>query len=1309
LKALSVAVLALAALWFGASHIDRQPLPGAATPPARTAKIHRHLKRAQMAPAALPPGTVWRLRDGKSERTYAIALDELYVPVGERAQHIHRLPAQPNLAALLSTARGLASQTGTRPQLVLYPLNGPRDEDSRRIVTMKVHIRTDDLAAVQTAAASLGLTAWKTPSYAPRHAIAEVASSDPSEPLRIAALLSKLPLVSSAIPLLAGQRSKRTLSTPADTLFPQQWHLKNTGQQKGAAGIDINVTPVWPTLDGTGLSIGIVDDGLQISHPDLSANVAPTGHYDWNGNDTDPSPNLTEDFHGTACAGLAGARDNGIGVVGAAPRATLYGLRLIALPETDQDDAEAMSWKSDVIQIKSNSWGPADDTPWVLGEAGSLWMSAVATNTTTGRGGLGTIYVWAAGNGKASGDQGGKDAYASNMHVIPVGAVTNKAASATFGEGGAHLVVCAPGDSSIGIVTTDLTGSRGYNKGTTTGELSDSNYTQTFAGTSAATPIVAGVVALMLEANPLLGWRDVKEILLRSSTQIQPADTDWVARDGGQPGLPLIKQHTYFGGGLINAQAATALAGTWTPLGTETVLTASSSAAQTIPDAGAALAIPFDLDSGPAVRVEHVELMVDITHPYRGDLEIKLTSPSGIVSTLARATKFDDGTDYPDWTFTSVRHWGESSAGTWTLSIRDAANGDVGQFVSATLKVHGVAVTPPAVTLQPSGAVAAQGSAFTLTTAGTGSSLSYQWKKDGSFVSGATGATLSLPTITLAQAGTYTCVLTNHGGSVTTDPAKVVVYNPNAQSQAANPGTTFTALLIAAGPIDSFQWSLNNSPLTNSSHVTGATTASLSVLNVTSADNGSYTVVAMFNGDPLPTGAITFAVRTPPAVSAPSSFESRIGATVTVPLTTDSGSYTYRYTGLPKGLAYSTTTGAISGRTTATGTFPLVLTATDAFGLVTTLHINLVVAPLPAALVGVFNGTVDRDATLNQSLGGSLTFTTTAAGLLTGRLTQGARAYPFTGALDGAPGANATATITIPRKGLSSISLHLDIPPDDSGAGGTINSTIGIAAWRKSAATPSYAGRYTFALETPAGAGWPAGYSTGTLAVSPAGAVTWTLHPADGTAALKGATTLSADGILPLFAPVKTPAGSFLGFFSLPVNSSPASSISGSVTWLRAATSSAKLANSAGFGPLSMTLYGGLYTSPSPGSPLLGLPNETDNADLRFGGTDVDLGGQAAFLSSVTITITGQNKVVIPKSPTALKLTVNAATGAFSGTFTLTDPGLTKPGSTVKRSVKFSGVFLLQDDLGAGSFVLPAIPGSANGTRSGSVIFIQSH
>lgn len=1324
LKALII-VGALAALWTGVPRIGRHftahhagaataagdQLVAASTPPAaQPADTHRPA-RPRIDPASLPAGTVWTFRDGAASRTYAIALNELYVPAGPVAERLRSLPPQPGLDALLAAAASLAAQTGAQPRLVLYPLEGPRDEYSRRIVTPQVHIQTDNLDAVRAAATSLGLAGWSTPDYAPGHALAQV-EGDPAQPLRAAATLASLTQVTAASPLLAAQHAKRATLIPDDPLFAQQWHLRNTGQQSGTAGIDINVTPVWPTYKGAGISIGIVDDGVQLTHPDLAPNVAASGHYDWNGNDTNPAPNVLDDYHGTSVAGLAAARGgNGIGVSGVAPLATIYGLRLIAAPTTDAEDAEAMTWKNDVIQIKNNSWGPGDTTPWSLDDSGSLWQSAVATGTTTGRGGLGTIYLFAAGNGKAYGDQGGKDGYAGNRHVLPVGAITNTGISASYSEGGAHLVVCAPGKAPNGIVTTDLTGSSGYNPDPDYPELSDQNYTQNFGGTSAATPIAAGVVALMLEANPALGWRDVKEILLRSSTQIQPASADWVTRAGGQPSLPAIKHHPFFGGGLINAEAATALAASWTPLGPETSVTVSTtSGGQDIADAGAAVIIPLTPPPGTVLRVEHVELTLSAVHGYRGDLEVKLISPDGTVSTLATPTLDDDGRDYDQWTFVSVRHWGEGSAGTWKLSLRDAFKGIAGHFVSATLKIHGVAVAAPTVTLDPEDAVAAQGGTVTLTAAGSGTGLSYQWFRDGAPVAGATNATLSLPAITLGLAGTYTCTVSNLAGSDTTAPAKVVVYASDAQAKTINAGSTFITPAVVAGPADSFQWYYNDAPITASSRITGTTTAKLTVRALTTADNGAYTLRAVFAGNTLPAGAVNLTVRPPPDVTASAAQSVRLGAAAAIALTANGSGYTYRYTGLPKGITYNAATGALSGRTTVTGTYAVVLTVSDAFGLSTTLPITLTVEALPAALVGVFNGTVARDASLNANLGGAITLTTTTAGQFTGKLTLGATSYTIKGALDGAPGAPATASVSIPRTGLAPLQLLLTLPLDNTAVTGTVNATAAVTAWHTPwttvAPANAYAGFYTVALETPAGSGWPAGYSVGTVAVATTGKVSWSLQPADGTAALKGATTLAADGTLPLFALVKTPAGSFVGALTLPSSSTPAASITGAVSWLRGATTSTTFANAAGFGPLALTLHGGRYAAPALGTVVLGLPATADNTDLEFGGTDVNLGSQASSLDPFTLTLTNANKVVLPAvNPVALKLTLKTTTGQFTGGFSLIDPA---GGAVVKRAPKFYGVFLQQEGVGAGFFVLPALPGSGGGTRSGSVLLFES-
>ena len=255
--------------------------------------------------------------------------------------------------------------------------------------------------------------------------------------------------------------------------------------------------------------------------------------HDFNDNDADPSP-ASADVHGTSCAGVAAARwNNGLGGSGSAPEAGLAGLRLIAGPISDADEADAYAFAKQDIAIKSNSWGPYDGGFEMAGP-GVLGRAALEDAVTTGRGGLGTIFLWAAGNGNGSGDDSNYDGWANSVQALSVSAVTDKGEQSYYSEPGSNILVCAPSNGgSQGVTTTDRAGSAGYNSGGG-GDYTDANYTRTFGGTSSATPLTAGVVALILQANPAWGWRDVQEILLSSARKNDEFDPDWI-RNGAGP------------------------------------------------------------------------------------------------------------------------------------------------------------------------------------------------------------------------------------------------------------------------------------------------------------------------------------------------------------------------------------------------------------------------------------------------------------------------------------------------------------------------------------------------------------------------------------------------------------------------------------------------------------------------------------------------------------------------------------------------------------------------------------------------------
>lgn len=527
--------------------------------------------------------------------------------------------------------------------------------------------------ATHKLAASIGASVVSVAKYLENSQIWEFSE----QALRASAVqsLRSLAAIESFYPLVTREHQKR--SAPNDPLFGNQWHLQNTGQTGGTVGEDANVVPVWDNVRGTGVTIAIVDDGLQHTHPDLSTNYRPGLSWDFNGNDADPMPTSSFDGHGTSAAGVAAATgNNSAGVSGAAPNANVSGIRLIAAGVSDATEADALTFAYQGNHIYSNSWGPFDSGDIKEGP-GPLTAAALIDGVTNGRDGLGSIYVWAAGNGLGSFDNVNYDGYANSRYTIAVSAIDHDGRQSSYSEPGAPILVAAysSGDG-IGITTTDLLGSGGYDNG---------DYTSDFGGTSSATPLVSGVIALMLEANPNLTWRDVQHILVETASQNDSADSDWVLNGAGH-----LVNHKY-GFGAIDALAAVNMAQSWVTVAPETTFASGTLAVNgAIPDNNST-GISADFTIDQAIEIESVEIVFDATHTYRGDLRIVLTSPSGTQSVLAELHN-DSGNDYNNWVFTSMRHWGESSLGEWTLTVSDGFTGDTGTWSDWEIIVHGTAI-----------------------------------------------------------------------------------------------------------------------------------------------------------------------------------------------------------------------------------------------------------------------------------------------------------------------------------------------------------------------------------------------------------------------------------------------------------------------------------------------------------------------------------------------------------------------------------------------------------------------------------------
>jgi subtilisin-like proprotein convertase family protein len=297
----------------------------------------------------------------------------------------------------------------------------------------------------------------------------------------------------------------------------------------------------------------------------------------------------------------------------------------------------------------------------------------------TGRSGAGRIFVWAAGDGRLNGDNCNFDGYANSRFGIAVGAVTDTGLQAPYSEPCSALLVSAPSSGTPGInrglTTTDLLEADG---------IDPTDYTDAFGGTAGAAPVVSGIAALMLAKNPALTWRDVQHILVRTSRPVDVNDASW--------SLGTFPHSERYGFGVVDALAAVTSAATWrNVLPEKAVPDVTHAVGATIPDNNA-VGVSDSIFIGGAYAgfsVEHVEVEFTAAHPRRGDLEVTLTSPAGIVSHLGTVRPGDTGANFVAWRFRSVRHWGESAAGAWTLTVADRASGKIGVFTSWTLRIYG--------------------------------------------------------------------------------------------------------------------------------------------------------------------------------------------------------------------------------------------------------------------------------------------------------------------------------------------------------------------------------------------------------------------------------------------------------------------------------------------------------------------------------------------------------------------------------------------------------------------------------------------
>ncbi|XP_014280193.1 neuroendocrine convertase 1 [Halyomorpha halys] len=447
-----------------------------------------------------------------------------------------------------------------------------------------------------------------------------------------------------------------------DALWNKEWYMQDYRDGAQVPVLDLNVVPCYMEgITGTGVRVTVIDDGLEWRHVDIASNYDPSISFDFNDNDTDPTPRYDpwgSNSHGTKCAGeIAMVANNRICGVGIAYNASIGGLKLLDGPASDLLESEALSFNLKRVDIYSNSWGPPDDGRTMEGP-GILTRRAFFKGVKEGRDGKGSIYVFAAGNGKGKGDNCGADGYINTIYTIAIASASQEGKAVYYGE------------RCSAILATAYSSGANRNEMVATTNLNNT-CTLRHTGTSAAAPLAAGIIALLLQANNNLTWRDVQYLIIWTA-EVAPLSNNpswnrnaagfWVSSD--------------FGFGLLNAHNMIRRSRTWRTVpekhlcivpvniagnvtifpGTQTRVTLFSKACRGTPN--------------EINYLEHVELRLSLDYFRRGSLSIHLTSPSGFRSTLLEERFWDEARiGLNSWTMSSVHFWGERPAGFWTFTV----------------------------------------------------------------------------------------------------------------------------------------------------------------------------------------------------------------------------------------------------------------------------------------------------------------------------------------------------------------------------------------------------------------------------------------------------------------------------------------------------------------------------------------------------------------------------------------------------------------------------------------------------------------
>lgn len=622
------------------------------------------------------------LEDSTLVAAYPEAGVEVYrVPIGRTSRSLDNRKSTLRMSSDVRFAGGVLVDPVTK-EPVLYTEN--------LFIKFTDTTDSDDCIAVLRDA---GLTVKNEVSYATNAYFVSAPESTGQKVFDIAANLLKRDDVEYCHPELIRQRARKGV-------FPQQWHLKKTTISGVVVDAHANVEAAHEITRGAGVTIAIIDDGVDVNHTEFGGAGKVVAPRDATLQTNDPRPKDpygtgpdNGENHGTACAGVACANGT-MGASGVAPDARLLPIRLSS-GLGSQREAEAFKWAADNgADVISCSWGPPDGRWWNLNDPQHNQVVPLPASTrlaidhvvTNGRGGKGCVVLFAAGNGNEPVDN---DGYASFSKVIAVAACNDRGNRSVYSDFGkavwcsfpssdfGHPPFNQPDPLTPGIWTTDRVGDDGYNIGKPADGDANGNFTNSFGGTSSACPGAAGVAALVLSVNPNLNWHEVKNLFKGACDKIDPQGGNY---DSSGHSLK-------YGYGRLNARTAVELAKPQPQSG----ITISRKFDAPIPDLQT---VSFTLDVADNTPIEKLTVGVKLKHTYIGDLKITLQPPANTgVNPVVLHNRAGGSTKNLKKTYDEVTtpmlatFAGKSCRGTWTLKIQDAAAQDFGLLLSFSLSL----------------------------------------------------------------------------------------------------------------------------------------------------------------------------------------------------------------------------------------------------------------------------------------------------------------------------------------------------------------------------------------------------------------------------------------------------------------------------------------------------------------------------------------------------------------------------------------------------------------------------------------------